>query len=184
MSARVIGLSGFGGTGKDSVRDILEKEYGYKGGAFADALRKMALFMDPYFPETQCTYVELVQQLGYDSAKRLHKCVRDYLVKLGEGARQSIGPTVWIDALLVPSKLQAEWFDKPLVVSDVRYPNEAKRIHELGGVVVRITRPGVNAAHPTEEESLAATPYTYLLENDGTLDDLKVKVQTFLTSLR
>lgn len=175
----LIGLSGFAGVGKDEVRRILCEHHGFVGLAFADKLRDMALHLDPYFPEVEENYASLIKRLGYDAAKRQNPCIRQFLIKLGHGARLILGGEVWLNAAL-PVTFEPK---QSIVISDVRYPNEAKRIKELGGYVIRITRPGVEAVDKTEADSLAITPSDYVLANDGTLGELWQKVAKCLSLL-
>jgi hypothetical protein len=179
----ILGLSGFARVGKDTVRAHLERVHGFQGLAFADKVREWALHLNPYFPELQESYSSLLQRLGYDLAKREHKQVRDYLIKIGHGARKIFHGDIWVDALLHPDKL-ISLGDRCLVISDVRYPNEATRIRELGGFVIRITRPGVVAVDPTEAESLAQTGHDYEINNDGSVEALGAAVDRILAEIR
>ena len=65
-------------------------------------------------------------------------------------------------------------------MTDVRFPNEAQRIKDLGGVVWRVKRPGVGPANYHESETaLDDWPFDAVLENDGNLVDLSLKVNRF-----
>jgi hypothetical protein len=182
-STLIIGISGFANVGKDTVRNWLVERHGFTGLAFADRVRQLAQHLDPYFPELGETYTQLVARLGYDVAKRQHKCVRDYLIKIGHGCRTIIHGDIWVDALLHPSKVEALQ-GKRIVLSDVRYPNEAKRIHELGGVVIRVVRPGCDGVDPTEIESLAKTEYDIAILNDSTLENFQRLIDIILRVLQ
>lgn len=178
----LIGLSGYAGVGKDEVRNILCNYHEFQGVAFADKLRAMALHLDPFFPQAGETYSQILLRMGsYEAAKRQYPFIRQYLIKLGHGARTYITSTIWLDALLPSSGFTST---TNLVVSDVRYANEAERIQLLGGVILRINRPGITAVDPTEEESLAKVSYDMTIENDGTLDDLKFKVRHIMGDIQ
>ena len=63
---------------------------------------------------------------------------RSLLQLIGTDAgRKIIHPNIWVNSTL------AAYDDKNdnWIVTDVRFPNEADRIHELGGKIVRIERP-------------------------------------------
>lgn len=180
MNRTIVGLSGFAGVGKDEARKVLCEEAGFTGQAFAEKLRQLALFLDPYFPEAGETYKSLVERLGYDTAKRQYPCIREYLIKLGDGGRRILYPELWRDSVL-PLRTSANYHEfmttpQPIVISDIRYPNEAGRIMEMGGKVIRIRRPGFEAVHPTEAKSLAETPYDVEVVNDGTLEEFRAKI--------
>lgn len=175
----LIGLCGFGGVGKDTVAAILHDLYDFKQRAFADKLREMALELNFYFPSLNEDYKSLIDRLGYDKAKRSHPEVRNYLVKLGEVARNVLSKTIWID-VVIPLK---GWLDTDnIVVSDVRNLNEAERIRSYGGSIWRIHRTGVTAAHPTEEKSIAEILYDKEIFNNGSLIDLRETIIMLMTT--
>lgn len=74
--------------------------------------------------------------------------VREFLQLLGtDGLRTGLHENTWINALMADYDLGSNW-----IVTDTRFPNEAKAIKEAGGIVIRVDRPGVSAvnAHPSE----------------------------------
>lgn len=75
---------------------------------------------------------------------------------------------------------------KAVVIPDVRFINECKSIKEAGGLLLKIVRPGAGlqgdfAAHQSESEmsAISDSDFDCIIENNGTLDDLKVKVDEF-----
>jgi hypothetical protein len=180
MQRFVVGLSGFAGVGKDEARKILCEILSFEGGAIADKLREIALHLNPYFLEAGDTYENLVNRLGYDKAKRDYPCVREFLIKLGVGTRTVFHEHILLDSVLPPPTSPAYHIfmsnPKSFVVSDIRKRNEALRVREMGGLNIRITRPGFVPVHITEAESIAATPYDVEIINDGTLAELQIKI--------
>lgn len=174
----IVGLCGYGRVGKDTVAEIL-KMCGFQQVAFADPLRELALLLDVHLPAAGGSYRTIVERCGYDDAKAMFPCVREHLVALGHGGRTAIGPTVWIDAALSRARKHPR-----VVVSDVRYPNEAEAIHALGGVVWRIERPGVGPANETEAASVPQVLCDAVIENDGLHADLITKVLALFTEWR
>jgi hypothetical protein len=85
--------------------------------------------------------------------------VRDFLQKLGtEGLRTGLHENTWVNALmadyqplgydpLTEAEIYPNW-----IITDTRFPNEAKAIKDAGGIIIRVDRPGVSAinAHPSE----------------------------------
>lgn len=65
------------------------------------------------------------------------KTVRQMLIEVGTPVMRAYDDNVWINAAL-----KADDFDI-LFVNDLRFPNEFKAIEELGGHLVRVTRPGL-----------------------------------------
>ncbi|GAA0946055.1 hypothetical protein [Actinocorallia libanotica] len=180
MTTPLIGLSGYAGSGKDAVADALERR-GWERAAFADRMREFLMLQDPSVPTPFSSPVRLsslVRMYGWDSAKRTFPEVRALLQRTGtEAGRGVLGEDVWVNALLGP------WDGRPLVVSDVRFPNEAQRVRDLGGVVVRVVRPGVEpgrTAHRSET-ALDEWPFDAVIENSGSLGDLSRAVSKLLT---
>lgn len=101
-----IGLTGRATSGKDSVGQILVSEYQYTRVAFADALKSMALALDPIVDrlgqETLLHPVRLhalVRADGWEAAK-MNPEVRRFLQALGtEAVRDHLGEDAWIRAL-------------------------------------------------------------------------------------
>lgn len=66
----------------------------------------------------------------------------------------------------------------PLVITDVRFPNEAALVRQLGGQLWQIRRPGYEAGgtgHASDTDGSEFRPEV-VLENFGGLDDLRRKV--------
>jgi hypothetical protein len=183
MTTTTVLLCGYGGAGKDSVRKILQKQHDFEGEAFADKVRETAVILNPYFPETQCTYNELlVLEGGYEAAKRKYKCLRAFLVKIGHDLKHVFGEDIWIK-LLRGKVAAAHYRNKSVCVSDCRNLVEALAFPDAQ--VWYIHRPGVGPADDTEAKTipllLDAIDKTRLVRvnNDADLDHL-AKVVGFL----
>lgn len=121
---------------------------------------------------------------------------RQYLQWFGGGMREVFGDNFWIDQVLpYPGfvmgnmaeeidacyKEESFWRQKYpdadiVVVTDVRYPNEAQRIKELKGKIWEIVRPGLESDGHSSEIPLPRDLVDLTIVNDGTLADLKRKV--------
>jgi len=91
----IIGLSGYAQSGKDTVADVLVKEYGFERVTFADPIRKILYAIDPKINGN--SLVELVDDYGWDIAKKNPE-VREMLQHLGYSARVHIYQDIWIMA--------------------------------------------------------------------------------------
>ncbi|MDX3525108.1 hypothetical protein P1P75_01250 [Streptomyces sp. ID05-39B] len=182
MSDRlIIGLSGYSRSGKNEAAEALVR-FGWKQAAFADKLREFLLAVDPVIPGPYGTgnlrLSILVRDVGWEYAKDHYPEVRALLQRAGtEAGRKLLGPNVWVDALF------RELEDAPaLVVTDVRFPNEAQAVTDRGGVVIRIERPGVGPAKDRigrvheSETALDDWPFDHLLRNDGSTRALHRKL--------
>jgi hypothetical protein len=78
------------------------------------------------------------------------KIIRPILIEVGHGRRQE-DPEIWIKKLA--SQIDAELPTNNIIVTDVRYANEAEMIHSKGGIIIFIQR-NAQADIPTERESL------------------------------
>ncbi len=160
----ILGLTGYARSGKDTVGDYLVNVYAFRRLAFADALK------------------DLARVIGWDGVKDdLPRCTecgmlrgRELLQVLGtEGVRDILGEDAWLHVVrravrqheLAVGSL-CDW-----VITDVRFPNEARFVDEMGGQVWRLQRGEGANSHPSETEVDAIRP-TLVLDNTGSLDDL------------
>ncbi len=177
----IIGLSGYARSGKDTVADMLP---GFTKVAFADPLRALAYDLDPtvLVRETDYdSYQALVDDRGYDWVKD-NTNARDFLVALGKGMRKHIHPDIWVTLALTKVAALVD-AGRNVVITDVRYPNEAQRIKELGGQVWRIVRPGVEAANEEELRTIQEiddTGVDWYVQNEGELEELRSVVENLL----
>jgi hypothetical protein len=137
---RIIGLCGYARSGKDTAAEGLI-EIGWTRVALADPLKRVAL------------------AIGWDGEK--DEPGRVLLQNLGQAVREHIAPDAWITALLTA----AERVHGDVVVTDVRYPNEAAAIRDQGGYLVQIVRPGVGPANEHASEDVAALHPEFVLRN-------------------
>ncbi|MEU6684428.1 hypothetical protein [Streptomyces sp. NPDC046832] len=184
-----IGLIGRAQSGKDSVGSRLQQRYGYQRVAFADPLKKAALQLNPFVTawtggtnSRQVRLAEIVHLHGWDEAKTAYPEVRRILQHIGQTVRE-IAPDFWIQAA-IPAVKAAYSLNLPVVVTDVRYENEARALEGMGFHMIRVTRPGAGvrgdgARHKSETE-LANYPTALTIENTGTLDDLNRIVDSLL----
>jgi hypothetical protein len=191
---RNVGLIGRARVGKDSVAARLSERHGYQRVAFADRLKEAALKVDPIiyqFTERDEDNEELrhnvglswvVGDHGWERAKTEYPEVRRFLQQYGQTARD-LDPDFWVRAAL-PSIAAAEALNLPVVVTDVRYENEACWLLNRGFTLVRVTRPNVTLAgeagrHKSETE-LADFITDMTIANAGTLSDLNGIVDSLL----
>lgn len=68
---------------------------------------------------------------------------------------------------------------KPMVISDVRFENEANWIRQQGGVVFHVNRPvrtEIDNANHKSEAGLRVEGFDFVINNNGSLDHLKRQV--------
>lgn len=178
----VIGLWGYAGSGKDEVARFLVREHKFQRIAFADRLRAILYDLDPTIEDRNGPGIwphlsELVNEVGWDKAKQVPE-VRQLLQRLGNSARTHLHPEVWIDAAIDFADLRR------VVITDVRYANEANTVKALGGWMVKVHRTGVGPinGHVTEHE-LEDYAFDATIWNDGTLQQLGTRVEDAMEKL-
>jgi hypothetical protein len=175
--AIIIGMIGYAQSGKDTVGRKLMMSHGFQRLSFADILKLVAQNSNPTILDgNDARHLrELVASRGWDEAKKISD-VREYLQNLGMAVRTYLGGDTWIEPIrrrLVENLQSAQ----STVVTDVRFPNEAKLITDLGGYLFRVERPGVEPINGhASETALDGILTDYLLTNDSTVNELGKQV--------
>lgn len=177
-----IALSGKARSGKDTVAAYLADTYGYTRLALADPLKEMALSVDPLIPTGYGVHVrltKLIADAGWDYAKDHYPEVRRTLQQMGQTVR-ALDSDFWIRVLLG----KAADVSGPIVVTDVRYPNELASLQRAGFAPVRITRPGLEPVRDHESETaLDMTTFTDRIVNDCDIPCLHMCTDLLLATL-
>ncbi|MFD7257812.1 hypothetical protein [Streptomyces sp. NPDC059874] len=184
-----VGLIGKARSGKDTVAKRLGERWAYTRVAFADPLKEMALDLDPLIPTTPGIWVRLstlVRDTGWEYAKDTYPEVRRLLQRMGQTVRrQDAG--FWIDAALSKVDVADSW-NLPVVVTDVRYENEAQALLNRGFALIRVVRPdaGLTDGNEGHESEIALESYATALTigNTGSLADLNNIVDHLLLPRR
>lgn len=201
MKPLVIGVTGYARHGKGEVAKVLVEEHGYTEMQFSGQLKAMALKLNPYVlveesgEDFYLRLSRLIEMAGgsWDTVKR-HSEVRRILQVLGtECVRDMIGRDSWVRALEVRLEddgyvmghgTDTTWLEflKPIVVSDVRFPNEAKWIQDYGKLIL-VKRPefenGVDPQHPSEKMVQTLLADHHISNNRG-LEELRLTVRAYM----
>ena len=148
-----IGLIGLAGSGKDTAADALM--FTHYRCSFASRLKSIA------------------RTLGWNGEK--DERGRAFLQDLGMAVRRFDEDT-WV-------RLLREEISPPiqqLVFTDVRFQNEADFVRSIGGIVVRIVRPGIIAQNHESELKQSEVPADIEIVNDGSVADLHNKIKQLL----
>ncbi len=143
MATTLIGLMGKKRAGKDTFAERLVSHHDYTRVAFADLVREAALALDPIVGHVwegstgEVRLSALVSRLGWDRAKEIPE-VRRTLQRLGSESIRSLDPDFWVRAGMA----RVDAIDGPVVITDVRFPNEHDAVSTRLGTLVRISRPG------------------------------------------
>lgn len=180
-STTLIGLCGPAGSGKDSVRSILEMHNDFGGLAFAEPIRAMLheLLTENGLSGDYITQRELKEM----PVPGLGVSYRQMAQTLGtEWGRNCLGQDFWLRvADTCMADLRSHGY-RHFVVSDVRFTNEAAWVRARGGVLWLVDRPGVQ---PVRQHISEAMPFEAdrVLHNHGSLPDLRRVVHDALLHL-
>lgn len=176
----IIGLCGFKNSGKDTVAAYLVKEHGFERKAFADPLkRSVAALLGIPFSE--------VDRLKNDPEARVSLTIhqglgqqtfREFLQRFGtESHRDVFGQDFWLDHTL---PVRGFYPGRAIVVTDVRFSNEADRIRQLGGTIWYISRAQKESSDTHSSEKIDFT-IDEIIDNTGTFDELYQNVEKALS---
>lgn len=118
-----------------------------------------------------------------------------------ECMRNIIHPNTWVNALMNEYKQEPYFgpyienygydifeFYPNWIITDMRFPNEYEAVKSRSGITIRINRPsvildgiGYNAGdHPSETGLDHIKDWDYIIDNDGSIEDLIIKVKEIL----
>src|SRR5690606_21524948 len=164
------------GCGKDTVAARLA-HHGFERVAFADAVRNVLLNVNPLVTTAGMRLRDLGEAQGWDTAKRQYPEVRELLQGLGAGVRDALGESVWLDHAL--RRLEA--IPGPVVVTDVRFHNEAYALRSRGFTLVWVRRPGVGPANShVSETGIPVERADVVLNNDRDIPELHAAVDALV----
>lgn len=174
---KLIGLIGKRRSGKDTAADAL-LPFGYKRLKFADALKAM---INALLWEAGCSVADreaMIEGTLKDSPTKFlcNQTPRWAMQTLGtEWGRKLIDPDIWVKLTLMKAKARAK-----VVITDVRFPNEAWAVRDAGGTLIRIVRPSMNFRsddHSSETEIENCHPH-FTVINNGTIEELQTQILT------
>ena len=175
----IIGLSGYAQTGKDTVADYLVKSYGFVRVAFADPIREALYKLDPKIRFGESSGVSLshaVDRVGWEEVKKISTDARELLQRLGtEVGRDMFGNDFWVNQAILRAKEH-----RKVVISDVRYVNEAEAVRLQGGLLFRINKNNVAEVNKHEsEKNLNDYKFDHVINNNSTKEDLYKTIDNF-----
>ena len=167
----VIGLSGKIRSGKSRVAKIFKKVLEKEGKTC-----EIKSFASPIYEIVSELYRTDVKQIKKDKRDNLivlmnnnryngsagsdffASSYREILQKIGTTARDRADEDIWVNALFGydNEKVKGDftWTSDYWIIDDVRFPNEAKRILECNGKLIRINRPDAEDNEHIIENSL------------------------------
>lgn len=198
---RIICLSGWRGSGKDTVADYLESRYGYKKLSFAAALKDLVVALFPMDRELLDDRVGKELNLsgypaiaGDPSSARIQEIFSSELksgfwtpralcILIGSVMR-SVHSNYWVSRVADVMKKNS---DMRYVISDMRYGSEADTIKALFPreelVFLRIERfSSIDTTDPSERD-LDGYPFDVYLSNRSTTEELHAALDQIMWNL-
>jgi hypothetical protein len=171
----IIGLTGKAGVGKDTVAGLLTG-YRFSHYAFAKPLKQALAVLGLKEPETREEKEASIPGRAY-SYRRAAQL-------LGTEWARSLDPDFWVR--LAEQNIRQE---TNVVVTDVRFENEARFIRSIPGaaiwhIVGRAATTVGEAGMHASEQSIAVEPQDVVLSNSGTLVDLSKAVSALMEGAR
>jgi hypothetical protein len=178
MVPKIIGLySPAPGSGKSTVAACLD-DYGYCVVPFAGFLKGMVKRLLFELGYTPARATEMIKQKDL-IVPGINIRMRTLMQTLGtEWGRNTLDQDFWINCW----KEKVKSCRSLVVADDVRFPNEALAIKEMGGEVWKIVRPGTenNENHASEGQLDHWGGFSRIIVNDGSIDDLHCKLNLIM----
>jgi ABC-type dipeptide/oligopeptide/nickel transport system ATPase component len=173
MTHTIIGLSGKKRSGKSTAADTI-----------MDLMQGDSVRISLATP----IKIDIQGLMGVPIDDKNKEIIRPVLQSYGEAMKQLFGSDYWV------KRADHTWrqyspFTTVMVCDDVRFPLEAEWIRSLGGIVVKINRPGFDDSsdHHVSETAIDSIKPDYIIDNDSTQQQLKTNIVNMLkyaTNLR
>lgn len=198
----IFSISGLIGSGKDTIADYLVNSHGFRRESWAGTLKDAVasvfgwdrVLLEGKTAESR-KWREIPDQ-WWSERLGINVTPRRVLQEWGtDVCREHYHDDIWIASL--ENKLRKT--NDNIVISDSRFPNELESVKNLGGVTIRVKRgpdpewvnefiqtgrtfefakkyPSVHAS----EFSSVSCKYDYVIQNDGSIDELYKKINDLL----
>lgn len=192
----LVGIMGAKGAGKDTVADTLCAASGGRKLSMATPLKNMLIALGVPPEAIEDREAKEAPCAALDGA-----ILRWGMQSLGtEWGRKLISPNLWVSR--VEAIIVDHWRANPqvpVIIPDVRFPNEVDMIRRNGGVLIRVRRPSVEPSfsplarlrrlvhldaplHPSETLWRVA-PCNVDIWNEGDRTELAIKVASVMAGL-
>ena len=123
----------------------------------------------------------MVKELDPELSKSMLS-VRQLMQYFGTQVMQTyFGRNVWINSTLKNASDHT-------IITDLRFKAEAEAVHNLGGIIFYVSRPGYTfGQHASEKEMselLSKDQFDFVIENDGSQEDLFNKVKEQINTIK
>lgn len=172
VNKMLVGISGPAGSGKDTIGDWFVKNYEFDRYAMASALKAGMAAMG--FPEPSDREAKEQPIPGFSFTWR------EAAQRLGTEWGRGLDPNIWVK--LAQNRINN--IDNSVVITDIRFENEAAMIRKMGGQMLFVTgrraELGPNQAHASEAGIKFHPIKDILINNQGSLQDLHDQLEGYM----
>lgn len=163
----IIGITGKKYSGKDtSAKYFVNKGFSHK--SFAAPIKNA---IRSFFPNISEEYFE--GSLKESPIPNFGTSFRHLAQTLGtDWAREMICDDFWIKLLF------HDISENDIVISDVRFENEVKAIHDRSGIIIKVFRSGCEGDSHISEEGIPDSLCDFIIENNSSVEELYEKLST------
>jgi hypothetical protein len=195
-----VAICGRANTGKNSTAKLIasllcDEKAEYKMMAFADPMKRAVMQMYPW-ADRECLYGlskfranPIPNTFDRDGNPLTY---RQLLIDIGSRAREN-DPDHWVKVFDYNVKKLSPFAEKHLVdrklliVPDLRFRNEFDYLREKGFFIIKLFRDTdvvIDSATETNQDLIKLSEFDYVLDNNGTLDDLKKHTKEIVKLIR
>lgn len=182
----IVGISGKIGSGKSTVAEIFKINNFYLD-SFANSVKDVSNIIFG-FNRTKLEGISKEDRIWRETPNQKYSDLlgknfspRDSLILIGTNfGRNQIHKDIWVETVFNRYYLSK---NKNLLITDVRFPNEYESIKKRGGIMIRIERENLYKLDHESECALDNYIFDYVIENNGTLEELIEKVNNIISLL-
>lgn len=178
----IIGLTGKKGVGKDTVGEYLASEHDFVRGGFADKLKEAAgALFNVSLDDVDVWKNRVDVEVKVHEADLLvsEMTWRKMLQRFGtEMGRNVFGANFWVNQFWLDHDLRNK-----LVITDVRFTNEAESIIERFGHIIEVRRGKDDGDTHPSEAGLPASYITATIDNNGSFGELFEAIDELISDL-
>jgi hypothetical protein len=183
----LIGLLGKKRAGKDTVADFLNLKYGFIKLVLAQPLKDICKILFNFTDDQLYGELKEINDPHWGTSPRIvmQYLGTDIFRNQIKEILPNIGNNFWINSL-IPKYLKMKNNNNNCiaVISDIRFQNEIDKIHENGGIIIKIERPSNNIFDDHEsEKNIDLLNYDHLIINDKNIPDLYQKVDDLIKDI-
>jgi hypothetical protein len=169
----IIGVIGKKYHGKDTCADYIVNNYDFIKKAYADPIKRICK------NELKFTDEQLYGNKKEDIDPRWGFSPREAMQKIGTQGFRELREDIWVKIMEMNFEL-----NKNIVISDVRFKNEADLVKKYNGILIKIKRLNMNDIDNHESEKyINDIIYDYEIINDADLNSIYNKLDDIMKNI-